>query len=76
LWPGRYSASLNLFYGQNGNRTQEIAGTASFWYLPAWFLIVLAVVLALIAYFVWRIVRKVRGGRSYGSTQKSSFRRR
>lgn len=66
LWPGRYSAKLHIFYGQNGNRTQEISGSASFWYLPWWFLVIFFAVLAVIAYIVWRIVRKVRGGRSRG----------
>ncbi len=76
LWPGRYSASLNLFYGQNGNRTQEIVGAASFWYLPVWFLIALAVVIALVAYFVWRVVRAVRGKLHGKTTKRSSFRRK
>lgn len=62
LWPGRYKAALNIFYGQNGNRTQEIVGTASFWYLPWWFIVAFLVVLAVIGRVVWKIVRKVRGG--------------
>lgn len=60
IWPGYYSATLNLFYGQNGNNTQEIVGKASFWYLPIWFIILVIIVVALVAYAVWRIVRKVR----------------
>lgn len=62
LWPGRYKATINLLYGQNGNETQEINGTAVFWYMPWWFIAVLLVVILAIAYGVWRIVRKVRGG--------------
>ena len=65
LLPGYYSASLELYYGQNGNRTQEIVSSASFWYLPWWFIIAFLIVLAIVAYFVWRIVRAVRG-RLYG----------
>lgn len=61
LWPGYYSLSLDLYYGQNGNQTQEIKGTASFWYMPWWFIILLLVVIAVIAYFVWRLVQKIRG---------------
>lgn len=61
LWPGYYSVDLNLFYGQNGNNTQEINSKASFWYLPWWFLLAVAVVLLLIAYIVWRIVSAVKG---------------
>ncbi len=56
LWPGFYSTSIDLFYGQNGNNTQEITKGGSFWYLPTWFIIVCVVVLLLVAYFVWRIV--------------------
>ncbi len=61
LWPGYYSATLNLFYGQNGNRTQEIVGNASFWYLPMWSVIVLAVAFLIISYYVWKVVRAIRG---------------
>lgn len=61
LWPGYYSVDMNLFYGQNGNNTQEINSKASFWYLPWWFLIAVAVVLSLVAYIVWRIVNAVKG---------------
>lgn len=68
LWPGYYSIDLNLFYGQNGNNTQEINSKASFWYLPWWFILIVVVVLSLIAYIVWRIVRFVKG-RSNGKVK-------
>lgn len=74
LWPGRYSADLNIFYGQNGNRTQEIVGSASFWYMPLWFIIVLAILAVAIAYVIWRVVGKVRG-KSGPKTKKSSRRK-
>lgn len=61
LWPGFYSISLDAFYGQNGNNTQEINGRASFIYLPWWFIIVSLIVLAIAAYFIWRLVRVIRG---------------
>jgi len=51
LWPGYYSASLDLFYGQNGNRTQEISGNASFWYLPWWFILIMTVVFAALFFY-------------------------
>lgn len=76
LWPGRYSATLNIFYGQNGNMTQELTGNASFWYLPWWFIVIMLVVIAIIAYVVWRIVQRVRGGGSRGSGLKMPRRRR
>ena len=60
LWPGLYTAKLDLFYGQNGNITQEIHGTTWFWYLPWWFILIVAVVLALIAFGIWRITNKVK----------------
>lgn len=75
LWPGLYTASLELFYGQNGNRTQEITGNAHFWYMPLWFIAVLVVVFAAIAIFVWRIVHKIRN-RGRGLQTKRLSRRR
>lgn len=75
LMPGYYHSTLNLFYGQNGNRTQEIAGTASFWYLPWWFVLVSLVILLIVAYGVWRLVNKVRG-KLYGPRFKKSTRKK
>jgi hypothetical protein len=63
LWPGMYTATLDIFYGQNGNNTQEIIKTATFWYLPWWFILLVLVVLAVVAYYVWRIVRRIKYGR-------------
>lgn len=60
LWPGLYTAKLDLFYGQNGNVTQEIQGSTWFWYLPWWFILLVTVVLALIAFGIWRITNKVK----------------
>lgn len=62
LWPGFYNASIDIFYGQNGNNTQEITKNTVFWYLPLWFIIAFIIVLLIIAYFVWRIVVVIRGG--------------
>lgn len=76
LWPGYYSAKLNLFYGQNGNRTQEIASDASFWYLPAWFILTVLAVLAVVAFFVWRLVRKIRGKLGGPQVKKKTSRRK
>lgn len=75
LWPGFYTASLDLYYGQNGNNTKEITGTASFWYLPWWFVITFFVVLLVIAFFVWRLVRKIQNHK-YASQRKKLNRRR
>jgi len=75
LWPGLYTAKLDLFYGQNGNRTQEITSTASFWYLPLWFVIVFVVVLLAAAYGIWRLVEKIKG-RNFSNQRKKLNRRR
>jgi len=76
LWPGYYSASLDLFYGQNGNKTQEIIGSSSFWYLPWWFIIVMLVLLAILAFVIWKIVRFVRRKLGYSDYKKASRRKR
>jgi hypothetical protein len=75
LWPGYYTATLDLFYGQNGNNTQEITGKASFWYLPLWFVILVAVLLLGLTYVIWRIVSKIRTA-LYGPKAKKQPRRR
>lgn len=67
LKPGRYTAQLGLVYGDNGNSSQEVKATATFWYLPVWFIISVVAGLALIAFMVWRTVRfiKNRGSSKY-----------
>jgi hypothetical protein len=76
LWPGRYSASLKAYYGQNGSNTQEIDGKGSFWYLPAWFImIVVALVLAVI-YFVRKTMNQFRGTAATTTKFKKPTRRR
>lgn len=62
LMPGRYTAQLSAFYGINGNQTQDIEGSASFWYLPTWFIIVMLVVILAIAGGIYMIYRRVTGG--------------
>lgn len=61
LKPGRYTAELSVFYGQNGNQTREVTGTATFWYIPWWLIIVVLVVLAVLIGAVWWVVRKIKG---------------
>ncbi|MEO7904294.1 MAG: hypothetical protein ABIR91_00705 [Candidatus Saccharimonadales bacterium] len=60
LWPGMYKAELNGFYGQNGNRTQEIVANATFWYLPWWFVLVFSIAVLVAAYYIWKLVRVIR----------------
>jgi hypothetical protein len=61
LTPGLYAASLDVFYGQNGNATHEITGTAHFWYLPVWFIVLVIVILVIIIFAIWWGQRKIRG---------------
>lgn len=67
--PGRYTASLDVFFGQNGNNTHEVTGDTSFWYLPPWFIAVCVVVLLVIVGGIWYVSRKLRR-----ATRKSSRR--
>lgn len=60
LWPGLYTVSIDAFYGQNGNLTKEVTGTAYFWYLPVWFIIVLLVLLLAIIIAITILVYKVK----------------
>lgn len=76
LWPGYYGLSLDLYYGQNGNKTQEIIGASGFWYLPWWFIALVLVLLAIIAFFIWRLVDKIRTKMNGGRPKKSSASRR
>jgi hypothetical protein len=59
LKPGRYTATLSAFYGQNGNPTREIVATSSFWYLPWWFVITFLAILAIVILLIIWIVRKI-----------------
>lgn len=80
LWPGLYTASIDLFYGENGNLTKEITKNVHFWYLPIWFIILLIMLVLVVAFYVWRTIVWMRGGsfKLGGRPQlrKSSRRRR
>lgn len=76
LWPGRYTVALDLFYGQNGNSTQEIVKNTSFWYLPTWFIIVTIIVLLIVTYIVWRLVATIRSRFFGGPRFKRASRRK
>jgi hypothetical protein len=58
LKPGFYTATIALFYGQNGQPTRQIGATTHFWYLPISFIIGALVALILVAYFLSRIYRR------------------
>jgi len=67
LKPGRYTAQIDIVYGDNGSAQHELRKVASFWYLPLWFIIAIAVVLLLIAGIVWLLVHTIRGKKKYRS---------
>jgi len=75
LWPGHYTVTLDAYYGQNGNNTQEIVRTATFWYLPLWFLIVMFVVLAFVGYHGFRFYRRIRTAVNGPSARRSPRRK-
>ena len=75
LWPGFYSAKLELFYGQNGNLTRELVGNGSFWYLPIWFVILVLVLLLILAFVIWRLVNKFKGKVSTSRPRKLTRRK-
>lgn len=79
LKPGRYTAKLDVLYGQNGNQSHEITATATFWYLPVWFIVTVIVILAALGFGIWKLQAKIRGavkGTTYKSSRpKSRFRR-
>lgn len=61
-WFGRYTITANIGYSQGSG--DLISASASFWYLPVWFLIVLAVVIvAIVAGVWWFVSRRDRGRR-------------
>lgn len=74
LKPGRYTATLDLYYGQNGNETHELTATASFWYLPWWFIISVIVIILIIVGGIWWLQHKIRGALN-DTKHKSGIRR-
>lgn len=72
LTPGRYTAKMSLLYGGEGFPSQEILATASFWYLPAWFIIAVLVALAVVAYIIWKVINKAKNFRkpTYGTRRR------
>jgi len=56
--PGFYTATLAIFYGQNGQPTRQIGATTHFWYLPVSFIIEALIVLALVVYFLSRLYKR------------------
>lgn len=61
LKPGRYTATLNLIYGDADNTQGELKKTATFWYLPVWFIVAAVAGIAIIGFVTWKLVQKIRG---------------
>lgn len=61
LLPGRYTANIDLLYGNKGAASSELKGSSSFWYLPVWFIIGCAIALAILGLLVYLIIRSIRG---------------
>lgn len=76
LWPGLYRVSADLFYGQNGNNTQELNKTAYFWYLPLWFMIVVLLLALVLAFAIWRLVVAIKSKTNAPRGRKSRMMRR
>ncbi len=74
LWPGFYTATLDLYYGQNGNTTHEVKGTTSFLYLPWWFILIALIVILAASYYIWKLYNMIRA--KFGIKPRSSSRRR
>lgn len=72
LWPGLYRASIDIFYGQNGNNTQEITKSTYFLYLPLWFVIVVILLALAIAFGIWRLTVAVKRKTNSPRGRKSS----
>lgn len=70
LWPGRYAAALNVFYGQNGNETKEVVGATAFWYMPVWFIIILLAIIGFVTYKIMQF-KAGRNKKAYSPLKKT-----
>jgi len=75
LWPGIYTATLTMFYGQNGNNTNEVNSTAIFWYFPWWSILLLIAITGVIIWAIYKITRRFRRS-SYQMKSRQSLRRK
>ncbi len=53
--PGRYNITANVSHGRGG---EIIVAKASFWYLPAWFIAVLAAIVLAVAAVAWWLFKR------------------
>lgn len=71
LLPGIYKAQLSAFYGINGSSTQEINATATFWYMPWWFIGVIVAFLAVLAFVIFKVRQNLVGVTSHRREKKN-----
>ena len=76
LWPGFYNLSLDLYYGQNGNPTKEVTGKSWFIYMPLWFIALFVIALLIAAWYIRKLVLKIRSGKMFGGKMKMSRKRK
>ena len=76
LLPGYYKLSMSAYYGQNGNRTQNLVGNGSFWYLPWWFVLIVIAIVAFVGYHAFKIYRHINSKRTTKTTKSRTTRRR
>ncbi len=75
LWPGIYTATIDAYYGQNGNNTKEITGTTWFIYAPWWSLVILLLVIVGVILLSFKITRASKSKRRTNRSRKSALRR-
>ncbi len=66
--PGRYTLTANISHGKGG---EVLTHSASFWYIPQWFAIVLLVALLVLLAVIYMVYR-----RRFGKTSRSTKRNR
>ncbi len=70
LAPGMYKAHMSLFYGINGSSTQEINAVATFWYLPFWFIAIIVLLLAILAFAIYKVRSKLIGTKTHKRSKR------
>lgn len=58
--PGRYTIEANLGYSQGSG--DLISAKATFWYMPVWAILIVVVLIAVLAFGVYLLIRKFTGG--------------
>lgn len=61
FWPGKYTAKLDVLYGISGDQSRQVTASATFWYLPWWFIVTVVVILALIGLAIRLNINAIKG---------------